>query len=293
MLREDGGVLVRSPPIAGELAAAAGGNELGQELRAHPSAGSYSYTSTIDGVPRRGSHQRLSQYPLVTLVSQSEWDLQRGWRAEFEAHAIVMACVLVVVTVLAHRAISANRILNAQATQDGLTGLANRRYFDATLEQEFRRAERTAQSMALIMIDLDHFKEYNDCYGHLAGDDCLRVVSRAIQSCLRRAGDFAARYGGEEFAVVLPGADASRANAIAENMRTTVHNLDLRHAGEARDVVTFSAGVATCVPGRTADEWQASGCRRRCRAIRREGEGTRYGRNLLICACCWARALSR
>ena len=70
-----------------------------------------------------------------------------------------MACVLVVVTVLAHRAISANRILNAQATQDGLTGLANRRYFDAALEQEFRRAERTAQSMALIMIDLDHFKD--------------------------------------------------------------------------------------------------------------------------------------
>jgi diguanylate cyclase (GGDEF)-like protein len=107
------------------------------------------------------------------------------------------------------------------------------------------------------MIDIDHFKGYNDCYGHPAGDDCLCAVAGAIQGCLRRAGDLAGRYGGEEFVAVLSGSDAPRALAFAERMRLTVRGLALQHGRSERSIVTLSAGVATFVPGRSAGSWQA------------------------------------
>jgi len=168
-----------------------------------------------------------------------------------------MACATAVVAALGRRAIKASRLLRAQVMQDGLTGLANRRYFDETIEREFRRASRQGQPVAVIMIDVDHFKDYNDRYGHLAGDECLREVARAIQGCLRRASDFAARYGGEEIVVVLPDADGARANTLAMRMQAAVHALALPHECHASGVVTFSGGVATCVPRPRTDDWHA------------------------------------
>ena len=116
----------------------------------------------------------------------------------------------------------ANRRLEALAGQDGLTGLANRRTFDDSLAREHRRAARDRSQLAMIMIDVDRFKPYNDHYGHPAGDEALRRVSRAIESTLRRPGDVAARYGGEEFAVLLPGVDESGAAIIADRIRRAV-----------------------------------------------------------------------
>ncbi len=257
LLKDDGSVLVRSSSIAGEAGRFSGGSELRQLLRDHTLAGSFTYTSTIDGVQRRGSYQRLNHYPLVTMVSQSEWDLQRGWRAELPSHAVIVACVIAVLAALGSHTIRANRVLHTQALQDGLTGLANRRCFDETIEREFRRARRTGQPLSIIMIDLDHFKDYNDCYGHIVGDQCLRAVAHAIQTCLRRAGDVAARYGGEEIAVVLPGTDAPRASLVAATMRLTVRDLALQHVRDTHGIVTFSAGVATCMPERSAHGSQA------------------------------------
>jgi len=256
LMAEDGRIVVRSPSVPEYAQAFSGGPQFKQLLQRHPVMDSYSYTSAIDGVRRRGSLRHLEPYPLVVLVSQSERDLQAGWRRELQWHTMIIAGILTVVAAFGRRAVKASRLLRAQVMQDGLTGLANRRYFDETIEQEFRRATRKGQPVAVIMIDLDHFKEYNDRYGHLAGDECLRVVAHAIQGCLRRAGEFAARYGGEEIVVVLPDADSARANTLAMRMQAAVHALALRHESHASGVVTFSGGVATCVPRPRTDGWR-------------------------------------
>jgi diguanylate cyclase (GGDEF)-like protein len=143
----------------------------------------------------------------------------------------------------------ANRRLQLLSSLDGLTGISNRRSFDEFLEQEWRRALRDGIPISLVMIDIDYFKPYNDRYGHLAGDGCLRRVAGALRDILRRPGDLAARYGGEEFAAVLSGTSADGARHVAEAVRRGVEDLNLPHAGSAvADHVTVSVGLATLVP---------------------------------------------
>ncbi len=139
---------------------------------------------------------------------------------------------------------AANRRLEALAGQDGLTGLANRRTFDDALEREHRRAMRDRTRLAMIMIDVDRFKPFNDSYGHPAGDEALRSVGQRILEALRRPGDIAARYGGEEFAVLLPNMDEAGAAVIAERIRRAVLALAIGHGAGVGNVVTISAGVA-------------------------------------------------
>jgi len=139
----------------------------------------------------------------------------------------------------------ANRRLRALARQDSLTGLANRRAFDEALSKEHLRSRRDKSQLGLIMIDVDHFKRFNDLYGHLAGDDCLRCVGAAIGDALLRPGDLAARYGGEEFAVLLPDTDEAGAALIAERIRRAIVGLGMRHAGNPNEIVTVSAGAAS------------------------------------------------
>jgi diguanylate cyclase (GGDEF)-like protein len=257
VLADDGTILARSPSAQTVAEKDRTLSTIRQQMRDHPDAGSVAYVSPIDGVRRRGSYQHLSHFPLTALVSQSERDVQSSWRAELRSHAIILLFAMVVVVVLGGRTVATGRLLATQARPDGLTGLGNRRSFDETLEREVRRAARSGQPLSLVMIDIDHFKDYNDCYGHPAGDECLRVVARTIQGCLRRTGDVAARHGGEEIAVLLPGADATSAFALAETMRQAVRSLAVQQAHQLGGVVTFSAGVGTCVPGRTASEAQA------------------------------------
>lgn len=143
-----------------------------------------------------------------------------------------------------------NQELRRLSSQDGLTGLANRRLFDSTLEREWRRARRTGEPVALMMIDIDHFKKYNDHYGHLAGDDCLRRVAGVISASLQRAGDLAARYGGEEFVGLMPGTDLEGARELAHEVRTRLARAALAHeANPVGPVLTVSIGVAAAVPG--------------------------------------------
>lgn len=139
----------------------------------------------------------------------------------------------------------ANRRLRVLSGQDGLTGLANRRFFDEVLAKEHLRSRRDKSQLALIMIDVDRFKLFNDIYGHLAGDDCLRCVGAAIGDAIGRPGDLAARYGGEEFAILLPDTDEAGAAAIADRVRQTILNLGIRHEANVNDSVTISAGVAS------------------------------------------------
>ncbi len=142
-----------------------------------------------------------------------------------------------------------NAELQRLSSLDGLTGIGNRRRFDEYLEQEWLRSARDGNILSLILIDIDHFKAYNDNYGHQGGDECLRKVARTLDATLKRAGDVVARYGGEEFAVVLPDTDADGAALIAEKLRASVDALGLAHAhSKATDHVTISLGVAGIVP---------------------------------------------
>jgi diguanylate cyclase (GGDEF)-like protein len=255
LIADDGSVLARSPVVQTK-ALENQGSGFRQEIPDVGNSGSLSYVSAVDGVRRRGSYQHLVHFPVTALAAQSEWDVQSSWRAELKTNAIVLGCVMVVVVALGRRAVKATRMLGAQALLDGLTGLSNRRSFDETLAREMRRAARSGQPLSLIMIDIDHFKDYNDCYGHPAGDDCLRAVAHTIRGCLRRAGEFAARYGGEEFAILLPGSDSPKAVAFGETIRLAVRGLALQQAHRRGGVITLSAGVATWVAGQTAGDSQ-------------------------------------
>jgi two-component system, sensor histidine kinase LadS len=151
----------------------------------------------------------------------------------------------------------ANERLARLSRRDELTGLANRRHLETVLDAEWRRCARTAQPLSLILLDVDHFKDYNDEYGHLAGDRCLQRVAQALAERCLRAGDLAARFGGEEFLIVLPGTDRDGAALMAERLRDAVQALAIPHAPSAPfPVVTISAGVGSMFPreGLTSDD---------------------------------------
>ncbi|WPL17865.1 Bacteriophytochrome cph2 [Thiorhodovibrio winogradskyi] len=138
--------------------------------------------------------------------------------------------------------------LRQQAVFDTLTSIPNRRYFIENLVEEFRRGRRQRSPLSLIICDIDNFKSYNDTFGHLAGDRCLRAVAQALQDGLKRGGDFCARYGGEEFVVVLPDTPLANAVKVAEDMREAIAGLGMRHPGANEGIVTISMGVATDDP---------------------------------------------
>ena len=133
---------------------------------------------------------------------------------------------------------------------DSLTCLANRRIFFEMLDREWRRSSRSGNPVSLIMMDVDFFKAYDDQYGHIAGDECLKRIGQTLADAMKRAGDLAARYGGEEFVVLLPDTDHEGAVQVAEKLRNEIEALNIAHAHSqmADVVVTVSAGVATMVP---------------------------------------------
>jgi diguanylate cyclase (GGDEF)-like protein len=142
----------------------------------------------------------------------------------------------------------ANQELERLSHSDGLTGIANRRHLDSVLAVETLRAQRTHSRLSMCLVDIDHFKAYNDRYGHVMGDECLTRVAKAINSTVRRAGDLAARYGGEEFAVVLPAADSTTARAVAFNILHAVRALKIAHESSSQRIVTVCVGVTTLIP---------------------------------------------
>ncbi|MBW4026146.1 MAG: diguanylate cyclase [Acidobacteria bacterium] len=145
---------------------------------------------------------------------------------------------------------SAYLALEALATVDGLTGIANRRRLDEVLTIEWRRSIRTRLPLSLILLDVDHFKAYNDLYGHIRGDSCLKQIAEAALDVVRRPADLVARFGGEEFAIVLPATNGQGAFELAEQLRAAVEKRALRHEGNDTGIVTVSAGCATVTPQR-------------------------------------------
>jgi diguanylate cyclase (GGDEF)-like protein len=142
----------------------------------------------------------------------------------------------------------ANKLLQIQSNTDGLTNISNRRHFDYVLSQEWNRGQRSSSPLAVIMLDIDHFKSFNDHYGHLAGDHCLQRLAQALAQSARRVGELVARYGGEEFIILLPNTDKQTALEVATHIRETVLSLAIPHATSPVSIVTVSVGVASLQP---------------------------------------------
>jgi len=143
---------------------------------------------------------------------------------------------------------AANCELKKLVNIDGLTGLANRRYLDKYLRVEIARSMRNGHSLAVVLCDVDFFKMYNDSFGHLKGDDCLKVVANAMAGACKRTTDLVARYGGEEFAAILPDTSQENAGMVAEGMRQAIESLAMEHPEADAKKVTVSVGVFSCVP---------------------------------------------
>jgi diguanylate cyclase (GGDEF)-like protein len=144
----------------------------------------------------------------------------------------------------------ANSKLEALGYIDGLTGIANRRSFDRALAQEWSRGQRAGTPLALIMLDVDLFKHFNDHYGHQAGDSCLQTLAQVLAKTVQREGDMAARYGGEEFVILLPNTSGHDALEIARHIQQGIWSLELPHAEIIPNIVTVSLGIASLVPSR-------------------------------------------
>ncbi|MFK5893486.1 MAG: diguanylate cyclase [Pseudomonadota bacterium] len=141
---------------------------------------------------------------------------------------------------------AANKKLEQISLSDGLTEIGNRRYFDQFLEQMLGISQREQTHLSLLMIDVDYFKKYNDCYGHIAGDQCLQAIAKTLGSYAKRGGDLAARYGGEEFALILSDTKKNDAQQCADNYRMAIENLQIPHSqSEISDYVTVSVGVVS------------------------------------------------
>jgi diguanylate cyclase (GGDEF)-like protein len=173
---------------------------------------------------------------------------------------------------------AANDRLLSLSLRDGLTGLKNRRFFDECITREWDRAKRASASIALLMIDIDHFKHINDTYGHLVGDECLKAVAQETQNTLRRSADEVARYGGEEFAVILPNTSVAGATQIAEEIRCRLERTAIV-VGDMEVRITASIGVAHMIPsfGQASSKIVAD-------ADRALYQAKKSGRNRIVCA---------
>jgi diguanylate cyclase (GGDEF)-like protein len=207
--------------------------------------------------------------PIIFLSARtSDEDLERGiavggddYLAKPVSEAVLKAKVRAMqriaqmrysLLVLTRKLDEANRELTRLSTMDGLTGIANRRSFDASLLREWRRACRNGAPISVLVADVDSFKQFNDGYGHQVGDECLKAVARTLDGQLRRPSDLVARYGGEEFAAVLPETDPEGALTVAESMREAVHSLRITHRfSTVAPFITVSVGVATLRPERS------------------------------------------
>jgi diguanylate cyclase (GGDEF)-like protein len=251
VLRRDGTVIMRTPfdldVIGKNLSYLPGVTRALSE----PS-GSYSGLGAAADQEPRLFIWRDGTRPLVVLVGKTWSSIFSLWRTEAtRIGAIMIALVTFVLAVtlflareIGRRALAEER-LEELATTDALTGLKNRRKFDAAMETEWRRATRQHTPLALLMIDADHFKSYNDTFGHQAGDEMLVGIAICISDSVRRAGDCTARYGGEEFAVLLPGLSAAEALRLAETIRLKVQQWS--------DGTTVSIGIASLTPATTMD----------------------------------------
>lgn len=264
LFRTDGTVLMRRPYNEAEI---------GRNIANAPSfapliqagQGRYLGTAALDGTKRLYSFRHIGRYPLIVVVGlatedvYAEWE-QRAWA--IGGTMILLNVLLVMMSVaLAQQfrvRLEMEQQLQMLADTDSLTGLGTRRALDAAIEVEWRRARRNKHSVSVLMVDADYFKAFNDYYGHVMGDQALKVVSSRIVENIRRPGDFAGRYGGEEFCVLLPDTSLAGALQIAEAIRLSVLAASQLHVGSPIGQLSVSIGVAAyseeVTPGMTSQQ---------------------------------------
>ena len=220
-----------------------------------PASSSFEALAGIDHVKRLYVHQPIGTRPLMLNYGLWVDGIYEGWRQEaWRVGAMILLLCgtnLALILFLARalkRGAMAKHELAVTATTDGLTGLCNRRRFDEIFDQEWRRAQRAQLPLAVLMIDVDQFKSYNDRFGHQAGDAALAAIASCIAQATRRSGDLAARYGGEEFVVLLPGKTPEQAYEVAEHIRANVIALRAQQLARPDSTPTISLGVASMIP---------------------------------------------
>ncbi|VVM93603.1 hypothetical protein PS619_02953 [Pseudomonas fluorescens] len=261
----DGTLLVRYPFREQDMGRNFSKSPIYAKYLVDQSVGTASYTSSLDGVERLYAFRKSEKLPLITTVAIGKREALTAWRTEALLSAVVVAGLLGLTGLIGwflildirrrtqvegelriaqQQLLGSNRQLELLAMKDALTGLANRRCFDQTLATEARRAQRDGSSLALLMIDIDYFKLFNDALGHVAGDACLQAVARVLDECVRRPSDLVARYGGEEFAVIMPATDIDGAAVVAQLIIERLQKANIAHPTSPVARVSLSIGIA-------------------------------------------------
>jgi len=261
LFRDDGHIMMRVPFHEGDI-----DRDLGQNVsfKAYLKAphGQLTLTASTDGIERFYTYHRLGNLPLILTVGVAVDDVFASWwpkAISIGSAMLVLSATTIALCLLFRREIQrrmaaedaivkAAEQLSVIASHDGLTGIPNRRSFDLALKEEWRRAIRGETPIALLMLDADCFKSYNDHYGHPAGDAVLVAIAKCIESGVRRPRDTAARYGGEEFVVLLPDSELTGAITIAEAILNAVAGLNMPHPWSPTGYVSISIGVAVMRP---------------------------------------------
>ena len=261
LMNDSGQIVARRPSLDDDASHPFSISSIGRVITAGGS-GMVQGVSAADGIERIFAFRQISNLPLHVAVGLSVPEFMAPWwrKAAFIGAILVGLAGASLAMCLLFRKEMKRRVraeawlrdaaqrLEQAANTDALTGLANRRAFQAALERAWRTAVRNGTGIALLMIDADAFKKFNDRYGHQEGDRVLHLIGEAIQGNLRRAADLGARYGGEEFAVLLPDTDAEGACQIAEHIRAEVRNAAIPHADSPDGFVSVSVGMSFCRP---------------------------------------------
>lgn len=262
LAKRDGTILVRRPSVERVIGNSLADSEIFRKYLPFASEGVAQAVAVVDGTPRLYGYRALSSYPLVVEAGLSRESIIAPWRHDMIRSLVVLLLLLVGLAgfgwvvlrqlrerIAIERALhQAHQTLKALALTDSLTGLGNRRRLDGVLEAEIGRARRQGYPLALVMLDLDYFKAYNDRYGHLVGDQCLRRFAEVLKQVLKRPGDLAVRYGGEEFTVLLPDTDAQGASQLVQEILQLLRRQAIEHGGSPLGHVTVSAGLAMGAP---------------------------------------------
>lgn len=270
LMLNDGTVLYVRPDDENAINRNISSSPLFTHLLKTAASGTAVYKSALDGKERVFGYSSLARYPLVAAAGYDKREIMRGWFSTLSVYIALCTILLLVIfllgmLVLRHisvnlrnqheltevrdRLTAMNRTLQTLALVDGLTGLANRRQFDLYLQHSVDRSHKLQTPLALLMIDVDSFKAFNDTYGHPAGDDCLKRIAAALLQLAQGENNLVARYGGEEFAIVLPGSDVAAARHLAQQAVAAITTLAIPHRhSSCQNVVSISVGLHVMTP---------------------------------------------
>jgi len=257
-----GTILARRPFIASVIGKSLADSEIFTSYLPTSNVGVAEVKAITDDTERLYGYRALTTYPLVVEAGLSRESITAPWRRDLLKTGLVLVMLIAVLVVFGLIVLSqlrqrvamekevrkAHQAMREMALTDSLTELGNRRHLDISLIDEIRLAKRQGSSLALIMLDIDYFKRFNDRYGHAAGDDCLRQVASAIRQAVERPGDLAVRYGGEEFTVLLPNTDRMGATMVVQRIFDAIRSLPIEHSEHPLGHVTASAGMTSCQP---------------------------------------------